>query len=60
MLTPDELAELRSRLMNPELPAEDMQCAERWRVGELLATVELLQAELEQARGLDHAEQPQQ
>jgi hypothetical protein len=52
MLIPNELDELRRRLMDPDLPAEEMRSAERWRVGELLATIELLQGELEQARGV--------
>lgn len=50
MLSSDELAELHRQLMKPELPAEELEHAERWRVGELLATIGLLQGELEQAR----------
>ena len=51
MLTPEELAKMRQQLMDPQLSPEELESAERWRVGELLATIELLQADLEMARG---------
>jgi hypothetical protein len=53
MLTRDELAEMRQRLMDPKLPHEELQWADHWRVGELLGMVELLQADLDLANGFD-------